>query len=74
MYLDNYGMAKVRMEDRTRHAEHHQLINEARAARRAARPERPSVLAAVRRATVAPLRWAPWKHATVSTTPSVRYV
>jgi hypothetical protein len=78
MYPSNLEMARVRMEDRVRRAEHHRLLNEAKAAQRAARPERASIFAAVRRATAAPLRSAPWKRqpstAKVSSAPVVRYV
>jgi hypothetical protein len=78
MYTVNYEMARARVDDYVRSAEHHRLVKEARAARRAARPERVSLFAAVRRATVAPLRSAPWKRqpstAKVSSVPTVRYV
>jgi hypothetical protein len=78
MYPTTYGMAKVRMEDRVRRAEHHQLVNEAKAAQRAARPERTGLFAAVRRATAAPLRSVPWKRQPSTTkvtgVPTVRYV
>jgi hypothetical protein len=59
MLPTNYDLAKLRVDDWMRDAAHDRLVREARAARKASRPEGSRVLATLRRATA--LR--PWKRA-----------
>jgi hypothetical protein len=60
--LPTNDIARLRIEDWLREADHHRLVREAKAARNASHPERSGVLAAVRRASAVVLRLVPWKH------------
>jgi hypothetical protein len=62
MLPTNYDIARLRVDDMLREADHRRLVREAKAARRASRPEGAGMLAAVRRASTAAVRLAPWKH------------
>ena len=62
MLPTNYDIARLRVDDMLREAEHRRLVREAKAVRKASRPEGSGVLAAARRATTAAVRLAPWKH------------
>ena len=62
MLPTNYDIARLRVDDMLREADHRRLVKEARAARKASRPEGAGMFAAVRRASTAAVRHAPWKH------------
>ena len=62
MLPTNYDIARLRVDDMLREADHRRLVKEARAARKASRPEGAGMLAAVRRASTAAARLAPWKR------------
>jgi|ERR1017187_1919536 hypothetical protein len=62
MLPTNYDIARLRVDDMLREADHRRLVREARAARKASRPEGSGVLAAIRRAPAAALRLASRKH------------
>jgi hypothetical protein len=58
MLPTNYDTAKLRVDDWMRQAAHDRLVHEARAARKASRPEGSGLVAAIRRASARGL----WKH------------
>jgi hypothetical protein len=60
--LPTYDIARLRIEDWLREADHDRLVQEAKAARNASHPERSGVLAAVRGAGAVPSRSVPWRH------------
>jgi hypothetical protein len=62
MLPTNYDLARMRVEDWHREADHARLVREAKAARKASQPERPGVLAATRSALAATSRVLPWKR------------
>jgi hypothetical protein len=62
MLPTNYDIARLRVDDMLRDADHRRLVREAKAARRASRPEGAGMLAAVRRTSTAAVRLAPWKR------------
>jgi hypothetical protein len=62
MLPTNYDIARLRVDDMLREADHRRLVKEARAVRKASRPEGAGMLAAVRRASTAAIRLAPWKR------------
>jgi len=62
MLPTNYDIARLRVDDMLREADHRRLVKEARAAQKASRPEGAGMLAAVRRASTAAVRLAPWKR------------
>jgi hypothetical protein len=62
MLPTNYDLARMRVEDWHREADHARLVREAKAARKASRPERPGMLAAVQSALAATFRVLPWKR------------
>lgn len=62
MLPTNYDLARLRVDDMLREADHRRLVKEARAARKASRPEGAGMLAAVRRASTTAVRLASWKH------------
>ncbi len=62
MLPTNYDLARMRVEDWHREADHSRLVREAKVARKASRPERPGVLASVRSALAATSRVLPWKR------------
>ena len=64
MLPTNYDIARLRVDDMLREADHRRLVKEARAARKASRPEGAGMLAAVRRASSAALRVVSWKRET----------
>jgi hypothetical protein len=64
MLPTNYDLARMRVEDWHREAAHARLVREAKAARKASRPERPGVAAAAGRAWTALVRALPWTHET----------
>jgi hypothetical protein len=62
MLPTNYDIARLRVDDMLREADHRRLVKEVRAVRKASRPEGAGMLAAVRRASTAAVRIAPWKR------------
>jgi hypothetical protein len=60
--LPTNDIARLRIEDWLREADHHRLVREAKAARNASRPEGSDVFAAVRRARAVAFRLVPWKR------------
>ena len=64
MLPTNYDIARLRVDDMLREADHRRLVREAKAARKASRPEGTGFLAAVRRAPTAALRVVSWKRET----------
>ena len=62
MLPTNYDLARLRVNDMLRDADHRRLVNEAKAVQKASRPEGAGMLAAVRRASTAAVRLAPWKR------------
>jgi hypothetical protein len=64
MLPTNYDIARLRVDDMLREADHRRLVKEARAVRKASRPEGAGMLAAVRRASTAAVRVVSWKRET----------
>jgi hypothetical protein len=62
MYSTSYDIARLRVDDMLRDADHRRLVKEAKAARKAARSEDAGFLASVRHASAGALRLAPWKR------------
>jgi hypothetical protein len=62
MLPTNYDLARMRVEDWYREADHARLVREAKAARKASRPERPGLAAAAGRAWTAIFRALPRTH------------
>jgi hypothetical protein len=62
MLPTNYDLARLRVDDMLRDADHRRLVKEAKAVQKASRPEGAGMLAAVRRASTAAVRLAPWKR------------
>jgi hypothetical protein len=62
MLPTNYDIARLRVDDMLREADHRRLVREAKAVRKASRPEGSGMLAAVRRASTAAVGLAPWKR------------
>lgn len=62
MLPTNYDIARLRVDEMVREADHRRLVREARAARKASRPEGSGVLAAVRRASTAAGWLVSWKR------------
>jgi hypothetical protein len=62
MLPTNYDLARLRVDDMLRDADHRRLVKEAKAVRKASRPEGAGMLAAVRRASTAAVQLAPWKR------------
>ena len=60
MLPTNYDLARMRVEDWHREADHARLVREAKAARKASQTERPGVLVAVQRGLAATFRVLPW--------------
>jgi hypothetical protein len=62
MYPTNYDIARLRVDDMLRDADHRRLVKEAKAARKASRADDAGFLASVHHATAGALRLAPWKR------------
>ena len=62
MYTTSYDIARLRVDDMLREADHRRIVREAKEARKASRSEDSGVLAAVQHATANALRLAPWKR------------
>lgn len=62
MLPTNYDIARLRVDDMLREADHRRLVREAKAAQKASHAAGPGVLVAFRHAAGGALRF-PWKHA-----------
>jgi hypothetical protein len=62
MLPTNYDIARLRVEDMLRDADHRRLVREAKAAQKASRSDSPSIFVAFRHAAGGAIR-LPWKHA-----------
>ncbi len=62
MLPTNYDLARMRVEDWHREADHARLVRAAKAARKASQPERPGLVAAAGHAWTAIWRALPRKH------------
>jgi hypothetical protein len=62
MIPTSYDIARLRVDDMLRDADHRRMVKEAKAARKAARSEDAGFLAAVRHASAGALRLAQWKR------------
>jgi hypothetical protein len=72
MLPTTYDIARLRVDEMVREADHRRLVREARAARTASRPEGSGILAAVLRASTAAVGLVQWKRETYSQAHSVQ--
>ena len=62
MIPTSYDIARLRVDDMLREADHRRMVREAKAARKAARSDDAGFLATIRHASAGALRLAPWKR------------